>query len=130
MRTIEVAKDPHAAHRGAHKRTVQESIPEIVAFLAEVLGRRLTAHLAGVADVHQVANWISAKNAPRPESEKRLRAAYQVFQLLQASESPHVVRAWFIGMNPQLDDVSPVEAIAEDRLKEVMAAARAFATGG
>jgi hypothetical protein len=62
--------------------------------------------------------------------ERRLREAYQVFQLVQSVESPHTVRAWFIGLNPQLDDESPAEALAEDRFREVMAAARAFVTGG
>jgi hypothetical protein len=33
-------------------------------------------------------------------------------------------------MNPQLDDVSPAEAIANGDLREVMAAARAFVAGG
>jgi hypothetical protein len=35
-----------------------------------------------------------------------------------------------MGMNPQLEDVSPAEALAEDRYREVMAAARAFVSGG
>lgn len=39
-------------------------------------------------------------------------------------------RAWFIGLNPQLDDVSPAEAIHDGRLKEAKAAARAFVAGG
>ncbi len=33
-------------------------------------------------------------------------------------------------MNPQLDDDSPAEAIREGRLKEALAAANAFITGG
>lgn len=41
-----------------------------------------------------------------------------------------MIRAWFVGMNPQLDDDSPAEAIHGGRLKEAMAAARAFAAGG
>jgi hypothetical protein len=33
-------------------------------------------------------------------------------------------------MNPQLEDASPAEAIAEDKFRDVMAAARAFVVGG
>ncbi len=35
--------------------------------------------------------------------------AFQIFHLLQDEESPHTVQAWMIGINPQLDDVSPAE---------------------
>ncbi|TCW18822.1 hypothetical protein EDD19_1484 [Dietzia cinnamea] len=35
-----------------------------------------------------------------------------------------------MGMNPQLDDVSPAEALADGQHREVMAAARAFVAGG
>jgi hypothetical protein len=45
-------------------------------------------------------------------------------------ESDHTIRAWFIGMNPQLDDESPIEAVLSGRHKEVLAAARAFLAGG
>ena len=62
-------------------------------------------------------------------SERRLREAYAVFQLIMSAESPHTVRAWFIGLNPQLEDESPVEAIAANRFREVAAAARAFVSG-
>jgi hypothetical protein len=45
-------------------------------------------------------------------------------------ESDHTIRAWFMGTNPQLDDESPLEAVREGRNREVLAAARAFVTGG
>ena len=54
----------------------------------------------------------------------------QVFQLLQAEESPHTVRAWFVGLNPQLDDVAPAEAIRAGQLRDVLVAARAYVSGG
>jgi hypothetical protein len=50
--------------------------------------------------------------------------------VLLGDESAQTVRAWFLGMDPRLDDTSPAEAIREGRLKEAMAAARAFAAGG
>ena len=45
-------------------------------------------------------------------------------------DSPRIVKASFIGLNPQLDDVSPAETIRGGRLKEAKAAARAFVAGG
>lgn len=41
-----------------------------------------------------------------------------------------VIRAWFMGMNPQLGDESPIEALREGRVRDVMAAARAFVNAG
>jgi hypothetical protein len=49
--------------------------------------------------------------------------------LLLSQDSPRTVRAWFIGLNPQLGDVSPAEAIHDGQLKEALAAARAFMAG-
>jgi len=53
-----------------------------------------------------------------------------VFQLLMSVESPHTVRAWFTGMNPQLDDLSPAEAVRGGQDRAALAAARAFVAGG
>lgn len=59
-----------------------------------------------------------------------MRTAYQMFDLLESEESDHTIRAWFMGMNPQLDDESSAEALREDQHRAVMAAARAFLAGG
>lgn len=112
----------------AHTTTVKVSISDIAQFLTENLGSALTAFIAGV-DKKTIGRWVNG-TAPRTDGERRLRAAFQAFQLVQTVESPHTVRAWFIGMNPQLEDASPAEAIAEGRGRDVMAAARAFIAGG
>ncbi|MGI8415017.1 MAG: hypothetical protein ACR2P2_02180 [Nakamurella sp.] len=104
-------------------------ITSIVEFLSENFGVNLTALLADV-DPQTVRRWLRKDTSPREAAERRLRGAYQAFQLLLPHEAPPTIRAWFMGMNPQLDDQSPAEAIAEDRLRDVMAAARAFAAGG
>lgn len=114
----------------AHRATVTMDIAEIATYLQETLGLRLTAHLADVKEPKTVTQWAKGVNAPRPAAEERLRTAYQVFHLLQQAESPHVVRAWFIGMNPQLDDDAPADAIRDGRFKDVLLAAKAFLAGG
>lgn len=89
--------------------------------------------MAFIADVNpQTANrWASdPRRQPREDHERRLRAAYQIFQELQTVEAAPTMRAWFMGMNPQLDDDSPAEALADDREREALAAARAFIAGG
>ncbi|MFK0023708.1 XRE family transcriptional regulator [Streptomyces sp. NPDC090798] len=113
----------------AHANTVQKSIADIARFLQDNFGQKLTAFIAGIEDPKQVGKWSSAQNSPRIDSELRLRAAYQVFQIIELQENCHTARAWMIGMNPQLEDDSPLQAIAEDRHKDVMAAARSYVKG-
>lgn len=119
-----------SAATSAHRASVSESTTDIARFLSETLGPKLTAFIVE-ADPKTVTRWTrDVKRTPQEDTERRLRSAYQVFQLLQTVESPHTIRAWFMGMNPQLDDLSPAEALNEGKAREVMAAARAFSNGG
>ncbi len=61
--------------------------------------------------------------------ERRLPNAYQVAQVIVQTESPETVRAWFIGMNPELDDQPPALVIVDDPLR-VLQAARIFVANG
>jgi hypothetical protein len=88
------------------------------------------AYIAGVKDAKTVTRWASGEvENVRDENEKRLRTAYEIAQLLVRFDSPRVVKAWFIGLNPQLDDTSPAEVIHDGDLKAAMSAARAFVAG-
>jgi hypothetical protein len=118
------------ASAAAHRRTVEASITDIVAFLQEVFGQKLVAYLAGVSEPRTVGRWARGESPPRAASEGRLRQAYYIFRLLNTEESPHTVRAWFVGLNPQLDDESPAAAIRDDRARDVLVAAKAFLAGG
>ncbi|MFJ8162139.1 XRE family transcriptional regulator [Streptomyces sp. NPDC096136] len=126
---VAVAKSVASAER-AHVTTVRMHISEIARFLQDNLGQRLTARIANINDPKQVGKWASGDTNPRPESEQRLRAALQVFQLIQDAESLYTARAWMIGMNPQLDDEAPAQCIADGRMRDVMVAARAYVDGG
>lgn len=125
-----VARQIDRARTRAHKQAVNLEIAEVAGYLQENLGQRLTALLAGLSDPKGVGRWARGENRPQPPMDRRLREAYQVFHVVQSVESPHTARAWFIGLNPQLDEESPAEAIAKDRFREVMAAARSFVAGG
>lgn len=114
----------------AHERAVSFEVNDIARYLQEAFGQKLVAYMADVNDPKRVGRWAQGTQSPRDDAERRLRAAFQIFHLLLSEESPHVIRAWFIGMNPQLDDDSPAEAIRNGRLKEALAAAKAFVTGG
>lgn len=100
--------------------------------LQDVLSRRLTAYIAGVRDAKTVTRWATAEVRENrdDEIERRVRTAYEITQRLLAVESPQTVRAWFIGLNPEIDDTSPAEAINEGRQRDALSAARAFMAGG
>lgn len=114
----------------AHERSVEFDLSHIAGFLREMLGASLVAYITGVTDTGTVSRWVNGSRNPRHEHEQRLRTTFQVFQLLQGEESSHTVRAWFIGLNPQLGEVSPAEALHEGRLADVLVAAKAYAAGG
>jgi len=115
----------------AHRQAIRAPIEDVASFLQDLLGRRLVAYIAGVQDTKTVARWAHAEvGEVRSKSVKRLRTAYEIAQLLTQFDSPRIVQSWFIGLNPQLGDTSPAEAIHDGRLKEAMYAARAFVAGG
>ena len=115
-----------------HRQAVEASITAMASLLSELLSRRMTAYLAGVDNIKTVSRWISGDvtQIRDPAVERRLRGAYEIAIMLMQVNAPEVVRAWFISLNPQLDDATAVEAIHDDRLKEAMTAARAFVAGG
>ncbi len=115
----------------AHQLALRVSIGEAARALQELLSRRLTAYIAGVKDGKTVTRWVNGEvTVAREDNELRLRTAYEIAQLLLQFDSPQTVRAWFIGLNPQLDDRSPAQALHEGQLKEALSAARAFVAGG
>lgn len=129
MSSLAVPPLDRARHR-AHRDSVAGDISTITAELQGVLGQALLAVIVD-KDVRTIARWVAGATArPSTRDEQRLRDTLQVQRLLLSVESPTVVRAWFMGMNPQLDDESPAEALANGRAREVMSAARAFADAG
>lgn len=119
------------AYAQAHRDAVSAPITELARELQDLLSRRLTAYIAGVNDAKAVNRWASGNVTIRdPFVEQRLRTTYEVATYLLKFESRATVKAWFIGLNPQLGDEAPVNALKENRLKDVLSAARAFAVGG
>lgn len=114
----------------AHRDAMSAPVSQIAGELQALLTRRMTAVLANVRDGKTIARWASGETTEiRVESEQRLRTAYEIMRLLLQYDSPQTVRAWFIGLNPELDDMSPIEAIHDGLLREARSAARAFVTG-
>lgn len=117
----------------AHRQAITLPFPKLVSQLADIIGRKLSAYIAGVKDVRTVDGWIKG-NAPYGDAEERLRMAFQVVRTLSEHDSPRIVQAWLAGVNPELGDRIPLRLLREGDLSvvgpEVMAAARAFIAGG
>ncbi len=102
--------------------------------LCEILGPKLVAYVADIGEVRAVRQWGAGEREPRAPIQARLRLALQVAWLIARYDDASVARAWFQGLNPQLDDRSAARLLREGDLDEVgpqiLSAARAFVSGG
>ncbi len=116
------------AHTGASPTGAAEpGIREVVRDLTGHLGPTLVAVMAGSQDPGIAVQWAGDDGlAPDPPAESKLRLAHRVWAGLSAAEGDEVARLWFLGTNPWLDGISPVEAIAQGRAQAVLGAARAM----
>jgi len=117
----------------AHRESLTLKFADLVSRLADSVGRKLVAYVGGVKDVRAVERWI-AGGQPYGDVESRLRLTFQVVRTLLEHDSPQVVQAWLMGVNPELGDRVPLRLLREGDLTvvapEVLAAARAFIAGG
>jgi hypothetical protein len=116
----------------AHREALTLSWSNLVQRLTQVIGRKLTAYIAGVKDVRALDRWIDGAE-PYGDVVARLRFAYQVARTLNEHDSPQVVQAWLTGVNPELGDRVPLRLLKDGDLDEiapqVLGAARAFVAG-
>ena len=119
--------------RQAYRESLSLAFPDLVASLANSIGRKLTAYVAGVKDVRALDRWMEGKE-PYGNVEPRLRLTFQVVRTLLDHDPPKVVQAWLTGVNPELGDRVPLRLLREGDLEviapEVLAATRAFISGG
>lgn len=85
-------------------------------------------------ETRAVRQWADGERKPSADVMHRLRTAHYVAALLAERDSGTIVQAWFLGINPQLDDVPPARLLRQGQLddagRQVLAAARAFAATG
>ena len=117
----------------AYRESLSLAFSDLVASLANSIGRKLTAYVAGVKDVRALDRWMEGKE-PYGNAEPRLRLTFQVVRTLLDHDPPNVMQAWLTGVNPELGDRVPLRLLREGDLDviapEVLAAARAFISGG
>jgi hypothetical protein len=116
----------------AHREALTLQWQEIVKRHTDIVGRKLTAYVAGVKDVRALDRW-TAGIEPYGDVEARLRFMYQVARTLNEHDTPRVVQAWLTGVNPELGDRVPLRLLKEGNLDEIapqiLGAARAFIAG-
>jgi hypothetical protein len=109
-------------------------LPEVVDSLRLILGARLCAYIGAVKETRAVNEWAAGIRSPSELTQRRLRLALQIAQTVADVDGPDVTRAWFQGLNPQLNDQSPARLLREGDIDEVgpeiIAAERAFLVGG
>lgn len=117
----------------AHRQAITAAFPDIVRCLVSIIGRKQTAYIASVKDARAIDRWLEHAT-PQKDVEQRIRLAYHVASMLRKSDSEGVVQAWFVGLNPELNDAVPITLLREGNLeidgKRVLNAARAFVAGG
>jgi hypothetical protein len=116
----------------ARRNTLKASKEEILTYLKELLPEALLRKIANIKDQGILERWMKGNSQPDLDAGtgQRLRAAYEIAQMLSDSNSPELIRAWFAGPDPQLSEMSPAQAIHDGRLKEAIAAARVFVISG
>ena len=107
--------------------TARLGIREVVRQLNAALGATLVAALTGSKDPRISYKWARENGPePKPAAVQRLLLAHRAWIAVSTNEGEHVARLWFIGANPWLGEVSPIEAIANMESKMVMAATQAM----
>jgi len=124
---------PSRPDLAAHREATASPFPKLVRELVRLIGKKLTAYIAGVSDVRALDRWIDGV-APYKNAEDRLRFAYRVVKTLEKHDHRAVVQAWLTGLNPELNDRVPIRLLREGDLEEVgpeiLGAVRAFVAGG
>jgi hypothetical protein len=118
--------------RRAHEQAVRTPIADVASYVQALLGQKWTAYLAGVSDAKAVGKWAKGTRKPQPDSERKLRDAYQIALLISMVDDEATARVWFSGMNPGLEHRAPAWVIAnlDDGGDRAMEAALAFVSQG
>ena len=108
-------------------------LPEVVRYLQDNLGQKLTAFLSGVSDPKTVGRWASGKVQPPFTREVRLRSAYDAARLIIDEVDAETARAWFLGTSSFLEFTAPAvvlhEAESPEECRHIVPAAISFLEG-
>lgn len=120
---------PAELDRYYHQRAIRAPLQDVAQTVVSVLGPKLTAWIIGVKDTKTIARWAAGIGTSIRDHkvEQRLRATYQMLDVIDDEQYAGLTRSWFIGMNPILFDQSPAEAVREGNFGEAFVAAKDYA---
>jgi hypothetical protein len=135
VEAVAMTSSTRPADLAAYNEAVVMRPDELVVALRELLGAKLVAYIGGVKETRAVRQWADGtRRIGSPTDIERLRVAYRAARMVNVRDSVRVVQAWFQGLNPSLDDVSPARLLRDDDIDvagpRVIAAARQFAAVG
>ncbi len=130
--TVDSASTPDLT---TYREAITMTTPALVSELAALLGLQLVAYLGNVKEVRAVRQWADgSRGVSSTQDVERMRLAFRAARLIMSRDSKEVAQAWFQGLNPLLEDVSPARLLREGDLAvegpRVLAAARQFAAVG
>lgn len=105
----------------------------LIAELREIVGSKLVAYIGSKSHTRFVSEWADGLSTPAPEVVARLRVARDIAVALHERDGNATIQSWFMGMNPDLDDMSPARLLREgncDDVGNVKSAANNFVVYG
>ena len=130
IHTVTQARDDLACYNAAMRMT----LPAVVTELRGILGAKLVAYIGAVSETRAVRQWAEGERVPSQATGNRLRLAYQAAKCISDVEGPETAQAWFQGLNPLLDDVSPARLLREGEVetdgRAIITAERFFLANG
>lgn len=112
----------------AHAEAMSLPINAVVSRLVTLLGATTVAVIGGVTETRAVTQWTDGRSPQRPHV---LRFTLQLAMMIGDESQTELIRAWFAGSNPHLDDRVPMLMLRDKPLSEIasvmMIAARKFA---
>lgn len=97
--------------------------------LQRLIGRRLLAHMTK-SEPRTVSRWIAGESQPRGEHATKLRLGYQLVERLRAEDPDELVQAYLVGMNPDLNDETILDAVRAGEYFAALAAVRRIVVEG
>ena len=118
-----------------HDEAMRKPFATIAAELREILGARLVAYIGHVQETRAVREWAQGRRGPGSVvTERRLRLAYGIARCIAEADGKETAQAWFQGLDPLLDDVSPARLLRDGDLDsvgpQVITAERRFLASG
>lgn len=112
----------------SYNHAISAPLGQVVQELIDILGPTVVAAIGGVNETRAVMQWLNGRKPQRPHV---LRFALQLARMIAVKEDVTMIRAWFQGSNPGLQDRSPALLLRNKPLEDIqgplMAAARSFA---